>query len=236
MKSKNFKINDDDNSKLFDKLAVEWWDENGSFKALHSFNFLRLKYIKEKIKPKSFDKLKILDIGCGGGILCEPMCRLGASVTGIDTNSKAIDIAKEHALQNKLKIDYRNIDLDDIEAEKFDLITCMEVLEHTNDINRIISKSKNLLKKNGIFIGSTINKTISSYILAIFFAERIFQIVPKGTHNWKKLINPNFLKKKFILNRYYNFELCGVYYNPLRNSWRFCESSNINYMFCASQS
>ncbi len=234
MKSKSYKINEAKNSELFDSLAEEWWNENGSFKALHSFNFVRLKYIRKQIRRKSMKNLKILDIGCGGGLLCEPLKRLEANVTGIDTNRKAIDIAREHSLKNKLKIDYRNIDLDDLKSEKFDLITCMEVLEHTSDVNKIVAKSKTLLKENGVFIGSTINKTLMSYILALFFAERILKIVPKGTHDWNKLIKPNYLKKIFIVNGFYNFEFCGVSYNPFRNLWRLCESSDINYMFCAS--
>ena len=196
MKSKNFKSIPNETSRIFDKLSDEWWDENGSFKALHSFNLIRLDYLKKNYLNKSLNGLRILDVGCGGGILCEPLSRLGADVTGIDTNEKAIKVAKEHARIKNLKINYINTDLSKVKKCSFDIITCMEVLEHVENVNQIISISNNILKKNGIFFGSTINKTLTSYLLAILFAENIFQIVPRGTHEWKKFLKPNFVKKK----------------------------------------
>ena len=234
MKRKNFKSTDDKTKNLFDKLSNEWWDEDGSFKALHSYNIVRLGFIK-KIINKSLKNLRILDVGCGGGILCEPLSRLGAIVTGIDSNEKAIRIAKKHAKEKNLKITYKNLELEQLKHEKFDIITCMEVLEHIDDVERIISLSKTLLKKNGYFIGSTINKSLSSYLLALFVAENILNLVPKGTHEWKKLLRPNYLKKLFLQNNFHDFQTKGVQYNPFKNRWTYSNLTNINYLFSVSK-
>jgi len=231
MKSKNLKKNNDFSYDIFDELSEEWWDEQGSFKALHSFNLIRLDFIQRKIKKNSLTNFKVLDIGCGGGILCEPLARLGANVTGIDTNKKAIEIAKDHARKSKLKINYKNVDLMDINENKFDFITCMEVLEHVENPELIISQSRKLLKKNGLFIGSTINKTISSKIFAILAAEKIFKLVPEGTHQWNTLLKPNYLKKLFLVNGFQYFDKNGVTYNPISNTWSYSYFSKINYLF-----
>ena len=236
MKSKNFKSTQNETSRIFDKLSDEWWDENGSFKALHSFNLVRLEFLKKNNRNQSLNGLSILDVGCGGGILCEPLSRLGAKVTGIDTNEKAIKVAKEHARIKNLKINYINTDLSKVKKYSFDIITCMEVLEHVENVNQIISISNDILKKNGIFFGSTINKTLTSYLLAILFAENVFQIVPRGTHEWKKFLKPNFVKKKFLKNGFSDFQIQGVNYNPFKNKWSFSASTFINYMFFAIKS
>ena len=235
MKSKNFKSTTNETSRLFDKLSDEWWDENGCFKALHSFNLVRLKYLKNNLN-QSLNGLSILDVGCGGGILCEPLSRLGAEVTGIDTNEKAIKVAKEHAQIKNLKIKYIHTELSKIEKCSFDIITCMEVLEHVENIKHIISISNDILKKNGFFFGSTINKTLTSYLLAILFAENVLQIVPKGTHEWKKFLKPNFVKKTFLENDFNDFQIQGVNYNPFKNRWSFSDRTFINYMFFATKS
>ena len=236
MKSKNFKSTPNETSRHFDKLSGEWWNENGSFKALHSFNLIRLEYLKKNNLNKSLNGLRILDVGCGGGILCEPLSRLGAEVTGIDTNEKAIKVAKEHARIKNLKIKYIHGELSKIEKCSFDIITCMEVLEHVENINQIISISNDILKKNGVFFGSTINKTLTSYLLAILFAENVLQIVPRGTHEWKKFLKPNFVKKRFIVNGFNDFQIQGVNYNPFKNRWSFSDRTLVNYMFFASNS
>ena len=235
MKSKNFNISPEKSLEIFNKLSKEWWDEEGPLKALHSFNPIRIKYIKDRIYRNSFKGLRILDIGCGGGILCEPLSRLGCIVTGIDPSKELINVAKEHAKKKRLKITYKNTNLDSLKPQKFDLITCMEVLEHTNNVGQIICKSKNFLKKNGFFFGSTINKTKSSYLFAIFFAEKILNLLPRGTHEWEKFIKPNFIKKIFLKNGFYNFENNGVIYNPVKNSWKNSNFSKINYMFNAQR-
>ena len=182
MKSKNFKSTDNETLSFFDKLSNEWWDEGGSFKALHSYNLIRLNFIKNKIARKSLKNLRILDIGCGGGILCEPLTRLGAIVTGIDTNERAIRVAKNHANEKNLKITYKNLELEQIKSEKFDIITCMEVLEHVDDVENVIALSQKLLRKNGYFFGSTINKSLSSYFLALFVAENILKCAKLVIH------------------------------------------------------
>ena len=236
MKSKNYKSTLNDSSRVFDNLSDEWWDENGSFKALHAFNLIRLEYLKKNNLKKSFNGLSVLDIGCGGGILCEPLSRLGAKVTGIDSNLKAIKVAKEHAKMKNLKINYINGELSKVAKYRFDIITCMEVLEHVENVSKIICISNDILKKDGIFFGSTINKTLSSYLFAIFFAENVLQIVPRGTHEWKKFLKPNYVKKQFLKNGFHNFKVQGVNYNPFKNRWSLSEKTLINYMFFAYNS
>ena len=236
MKSKNYKSTLNHSSKVFDNLSDEWWDENGSFKALHSFNLIRLEYLKKNNLKKSFNGLSVLDIGCGGGILCEPLSRLGAEVTGIDSNEKAINVAKEHAKMKNLKINYINGELSEVAKYSFDIITCMEVLEHVENVNQIISISNDILREDGIFFGSTINKTLCSFLFAIFFAENVLQIVPRGTHEWQKFLKPNYVKTQFLNNGFNNFEVQGVNYNPFKNRWSFSEKTLVNYMFFATNS
>ena len=237
MKSKKITKRIIEDNSIFDELATEWWKPDGSFSALHAFNFVRIKFIKDTLKKRSINSiknLKILDIGCGGGILCEPLARLGAKVTGIDENKKAIEAAKEHSKKNKLKINYKAQSYDEIKLnEKFDVILSMEVLEHIDDIGILISNSKKLLKKNGIFIGSTINKTLSSYLLAIVFAENILRLVPKKTHIWSKFIKTNRIKKELILNNFKNINFQGVIYNPINKQWKTIKNCSVNYMFAS---
>lgn len=237
MKSKKITKRIIEDNSIFDELATEWWKPDGSFRALHAFNFVRIKFINDTLKKKSINSirnLKILDIGCGGGILCEPLARLGAKVTGIDENKKAIEAAKEHSKKNKLKINYKALSYDEIKLnEKFDVILSMEVLEHIDDIGILISNSKKLLKKNGIFLGSTINKTLSSYLLAIVFAENILRLVPKKTHIWSKFIKTNRIKKELILNNFTNINFQGVIYNPINKQWKTIKDCSVNYMFAS---
>ena len=235
MKSKKITKTVKQEENIFDKLSNEWWKTDGSFSALHAYNFVRIKYIKEVLKKnekKNLCNLKILDIGCGGGILTEPLARLGARVTGVDENENAIRVAIDHAKKSKLKIQYKRMSFDKINFdEKFDIILCMEVLEHLNNIDMLINKVKELLNPKGIFIGSTINKTMSSFLLAIFLAENILNIVPKKTHSWKKFIKPNNLKKRLILSDFEDINFQGVIFNPLKNSWKAIRNVSVNYMF-----
>ena len=235
MKSKKITKTVKQEENIFDKLSNEWWKTDGSFSALHAYNFVRIKYIKEVLKKnekKNLCNLKILDIGCGGGILTEPLARLGARVTGVDENENAIRVAIDHAKKSKLKIQYKRMSFDKINFdEKFDIILCMEVLEHLNNIDMLINKVKELLNPKGIFIGSTINKTMSSFLLAIFLAENILNIVPKKTHSWKKFIKPNNLKKRLILSDFEDINFQGVIFNPLKNSWKVIRNVSVNYMF-----
>ena len=233
MKSKKITIQKKGNENIFDKLSNEWWDEKGSFEALHSFNPVRIKFILNSV-GKSIKSLKILDIGCGGGILCEPLARLGAEVTGMDENEKAILVAKDHAKKMNLKINYVHGNISDINfRKKFDVITCMEVLEHVQSIDLIIKKSKESLKSGGFFLGSTINQTITSYLTAIFFAENILKIVPKNTHQWVKFIRPNKLKKILLSNEFSDIEFQGVFYNILKKKWNYINMEKIKYLFAS---
>jgi 2-polyprenyl-6-hydroxyphenyl methylase/3-demethylubiquinone-9 3-methyltransferase len=192
----------------FSKIAEEWWNPNGKFKPLHKFNPIRISYIKENIiktfglnhKKTPLKNIKILDIGCGGGLLSEPMCRLGADVTAIDASQKNINVAKIHSKKNKLKINYICSSPEKLKIKnKFDIILNMEIVEHVEDINFFLKSCSNLLKKNGIMFVATLNKTLKSYVFAIVGAEYILRWLPIGTHEWDKFIKPidliNILKK-----------------------------------------
>jgi len=183
----------------FSAIATEWWNPNGKFKPLHEFNPIRIKYIKDNIinnfklnlTNKPLKKINILDIGCGGGLLSEPMSRLGASVTGIDASKKNIEIAKLHAKINKLKINYVCASPETLKTKiKFDVILNMEIIEHVKDIDLFIKESSNLLKKNGLMFIATLNKTLKSYLFAIVGAEYILNWLPIGTHDWNKFVKP----------------------------------------------
>ena len=223
----------------FSKIAEEWWNPNGKFKPLHNFNPIRIKYIKEniikdfKIKPsrKPLKKLNLLDIGCGGGLLSEPMCRLGANVVGIDASVKNIKVAKFHARKNKLKINYKVASPEKLKSKiKFDVILNMEIVEHVENIDFFIKESAKLLKKNGVMFVATLNKTLKSYAFAIVGAEYILKWLPIGTHDWEKFINPedliNISKKNNLLLK----KLDGMKFNILDNSWKVSNDTSVNYI------
>ena len=184
----------------FSKLADEWWDPEGKFKPLHNFNPVRLRYIKDTITKKFGNKseklplkdIKILDIGCGGGLLSEPLSRLGATVTGIDASDRNIKIAKMHLKKSKLDIDYYCSSPDKFVAkEKFDVVLNMEIVEHVDNVDFFLLKSSELLKKNGLMFIATLNKTLKSYVFAIIGAEYILKWLPIGTHDWNKFLKPD---------------------------------------------
>ena len=223
----------------FSKIAEEWWNPNGKFKPLHNFNPIRIKYIKENIiknfkiksSEKPLNKINLLDIGCGGGLLSEPMCRLGASVVGIDASKKNIEVAKFHANKNNLKIDYKIASTEQLKTKKkFDVILNMEIVEHVQDINFFIKESSKLLKKNGIMFIATLNKTLKSYVFAIVGAEYILKWLPIGTHDWEKFIKPidliHFSKKNNLTLK----KLDGLNFNILNNSWRISDDTSVNYI------
>ena len=223
----------------FSIMAAEWWDPSGKFKPLHKFNPIRIQYIKENIissfklksKKKPLDKINILDIGCGGGLLSEPMTRLGANVTGIDASSKNIGIAKLHAKKNKLKINYLCSSPEKLKTQKkFDVILNMEIVEHVEDINFFINSCSKLLKKNGLMFVATLNKTLKSYIFAIIGAEYVLRWLPIGTHDWEKFVRPEDLKKILIKNNL-NFEkLDGMNFNIIKDEWSISSDTSINYI------
>ena len=220
-------------------MAAEWWDPNGKFKPLHKFNPIRIKYIKENImnsfklkdKQKPLDKINILDIGCGGGLLSEPMTRLGANVTGIDASSKNINIAKLHAKKNKLKINYLCSSPEKLKVQKkFDVILNMEIVEHVEDINFFINSCSKLLKKNGLMFVATLNKTLKSYMFAIVGAEYVLRWLPIGTHDWEKFVRPEDLKKILSKNNLKLEKLDGMNFNIIKDEWSVSSDTSINYI------
>ena len=223
----------------FSKLADEWWDPEGKFKPLHNFNPVRLRYIKDTITKKFGNKseklplkdIKILDIGCGGGLLSEPLSRLGATVTGIDASDRNIKIAKTHLEKSKLDINYYCSSPDKFVAkEKFDVVLNMEIVEHVDNVDFFLFKSSELLKKNGLMFIATLNKTLKSYVFAIIGAEYILKWLPIGTHDWNKFLKPDDLinickNYSLILNN-----LIGVKFDILKNEWIVSEDSSVNYL------
>ena len=223
----------------FSKMASEWWDPKGKFKPLHKFNPIRIKYIKENIinnfklnnKKKPLKKINILDIGCGGGLISEPMQRLGANVTGIDASIKNINIAKLHAKKNKLNIKYFCSSPEKLNTKKkFDVILNLEIIEHVKDVKFFLESCSKLLKKNGLMFVATINKTLKSYVFAIVGAEYILRWLPIGTHEWEKFVKPEDLKKILIkydlsLNR-----LEGMNFNIIKDEWSISRDLSVNYI------
>jgi len=223
----------------FSKIAEDWWNPEGKFKPLHQFNPERIKYIKDNTikhfnltnKDKPFKNLNILDIGCGGGLLSEPMSRLGGNVTGIDASEKNIISAKIHAKQNNLNISYFCNSPENFKSnKKFDLVLNMEIVEHVEDVNFFIKKSSELLKKNGLMFVATLNRTLKSYTFAIIGAEYILRWLPIGTHEWNKFLTPeeltNFGQKNSLLAE----NIDGMVFNPISNRWRVSQDCSVNYI------
>ena len=219
------------NNKIFNEFSDDWWKEDGAFKALHSFNLLRLKYIKERILKNSLKNLKILDIGCGGGLLSEPMARLGAEVTGIDASSKNIQVAKYHLKKSKLRINYYNSSPENLKIKKkFDVILNMEIVEHVENVDHFISESSKFLKKSGVMFIATLNKTLKSYLFAIIGAEYILQWLPIGTHDWEKFVKPEYLTKICNKNSLTLKKIDGMTFNPILNRWSISSDKSVNYI------
>ena len=223
----------------FSKIAEEWWDPNGKFKPLHKFNPIRIEYIKKNIietfkinqKKTPLKNIKILDIGCGGGLLSEPMCRLGADVTAIDASDKNINVAKLHAKTSNLNINYVCTSPEKFKPkDKFDVILNMEIVEHVDDVNLFLKACSNLLKKNGIMFVATLNKTLKSYVFAIVGAEYILRWLPIGTHEWEKFIKPDELTKILKKNNLELNRLDGMKFNIVNDKWRMSSDKSINYI------
>ncbi len=223
----------------FSKIAEEWWNPAGNFKPLHKFNPIRIDYIKENIinnfnikdKDKPLKNIKILDIGCGGGLLSEPMSRLGAQVVGIDASKKNVEVAKIHAKKNKLKINYVCSSPEKYKFNsKFDVILNMEVIEHVDDVGLFLKSCSKLLKKNGLMFVATINKTLKSYLFAIIGAEYVLQWLPIGTHEWEKFISPEDLTEKLKINNLKLEKIDGVKFDILNNNWKLSKDRSVNYI------
>ena len=237
-------INKDEINK-FSKIADEWWDINGKFKPLHVFNPLRIEYILDvtlnyfkidKNKKLPLKNLKILDIGCGGGLISEPMSRLGANVTGIDASDKNIHVAKLHAKKNNLNINYLNTVPENLKLQnKFDIILNLEVVEHVENLDLYLSSCFGLLKKKGIMFTATINRTLTSYVKAIVGAEYILRWLPIGTHDWNKFIKPEELEKKLTDLNFSITDLAGLTYSPIFQKWKKTKDMSVNYIIAAEK-
>ena len=228
----------------FSKMADEWWDVNGKFKPLHMFNPTRIDYILEMIS-KHFNlnkeekaplkNLKILDIGCGGGLISEPLSRLGANVTGLDASEKNIKIASLHAKKNNLKINYVNSSPENFNEKDFDIILNLEVVEHVENVDLFLKSCHRLLKSDCLMFTATLNRTFTSYIKAIVGAEYILRWLPVGTHDWNKFIKPEELEEKLKILNFSTLDISGMTFNPLKSKWRRSSDLSVNYIFLSKK-
>ena len=223
----------------FSKLADEWWDVNGKFKPLHLFNPIRIEYITEKIKlhfdinnkTNFLDGVEILDIGCGGGLISEPLARLGGKINGIDASEKNIKVAKMHSDKSKLKINYLHKSPEQLNnTKKFDVILNLEIVEHVEDVNLYIKSCYGLLKNNGLMFTATLNRSFMSYIKAIIGAEYILRWLPIGTHEWEKFVKPKELIDIGKKNNLKLKKINGLNFNPFMDKWNISNDTSINYI------
>ncbi len=229
----------------FSRLAEDWWDVNGKFKPLHMFNPIRIEYITSYIKKyfniknekSNFLKdLNILDIGCGGGLISEPLARLGAKVTGIDASEKNIKVAKLHSEKSGLHIDYQNTSPEKLKSfEEFDIILNLEIVEHVDNVGLYIKSCRNLLKKNGLMFTATLNRSFSSYVKAIIGAEYILRWLPIGTHDWNKFLKPEELEKLLFDEKFTTLEIMGLKFNPFLSKWKKSKDLSVNYIVVSSK-
>ncbi|WP_417670282.1 bifunctional 2-polyprenyl-6-hydroxyphenol methylase/3-demethylubiquinol 3-O-methyltransferase UbiG [Roseibium sp.] len=237
---------DDSEVARFSAMADEWWDPTGKFKPLHKFNPVRLAYIKEKVcerfgrdpkSPRAFEGLRFLDIGCGGGLLSEPMARLGAEVVGADPSTVNIEIAKLHMQKSGLDIDYRDTAAEQLAAagETFDVVFNMEVVEHVADVPLFMSETAKMVRPGGLMFVATINRTLKAYALAIVGAEYVLRWLPKGTHSYDKLVRPEEIERPVTAEGLEIIDRTGVTYNPLLDSWNKSRDMDVNYMLLAAR-
>lgn len=238
---------DDAEVARFSAIAAEWWSPTGKFRPLHKFNPVRLAYIKEQVcqhfkldasKPKPFKGLRILDIGCGGGLLCEPMSRLGAEIVGADASETNIEVAKIHAEQTGVTVDYRATTSEALAAagEQFDIILNMEVVEHVADVDLFMASCCQMVKPGGLMFMATINRTAKARMLAIFMAEKVLRWLPVGTHEFEKLVKPEELEEAFAKGGMSLLDESGVTYNPVLDRWSKSKDMDVNYMMLATKS
>jgi len=229
----------------FSKLSQEWWDPKGKMAPLHKINPLRLGYIRDAACRK-FDRnvrslnclsgLRILDIGCGAGLLCEPLSRLGAQVIGVDPSSPNIAAARLHADRGHLSIDYRCTTVEQMGVrERFDIVLAMEVVEHVTDVGIFLKRCAAMLKPGGMMVVSTLNRNWKSFALAIVGAEYVLRWLPRGTHQWDKFVTPDELAKYLLDNRLVVTEETGVVYSPFADKWSLSSDLDVNYMVVAEE-
>jgi len=230
----------------FENIADDWWNPEGKFKPIHKFNPVRISFIVDVLKSHfnlknqssmPLKNLRILDLGCGGGLLSEPMVRLGAKVTGLDASKNNIRIAQLHALKNKLKINYIHGSIEKTNFKtSFDVILNMEIIEHVNNVDLFIKSCRKNIKNNGVMFVATLNRTLKSYLFAIIGAEYVLRWLPVGTHDWNKFITPNELNGVANKNKFKNIKTSGVVFNPLTSKWSLNRDENVNYISVFSSS
>jgi 2-polyprenyl-6-hydroxyphenyl methylase/3-demethylubiquinone-9 3-methyltransferase len=230
----------------FEALAAKWWDERGPMAPLHKFNPLRLTWIKAEIAthfgrdpkdPAALAGIRILDVGCGAGLLCEPLARMGASVTGIDPTAKLIEAAKIHALASGLAIDYRAAEAEELAAAgaKYDVVLILEVVEHVTDVTAFVATAASLVRPGGLLVASTINRTMKAFLLAIVGAEYVLRWLPRGTHTYDKLVTPEELRAAFTAAQLQPAHETGVAYTPFVDEFRLTSNMDVNYMMTATR-
>lgn len=231
---------------LFSAMAAEWWSPTGKFKPLHKFNPVRLAYIRDKVSekfgrdPKShrpLEGLRVLDIGCGGGLLSEPIARMGANVLGADASEKNIAIARIHSEQSGVAVDYRAVTAEALAAddEKFDIVLNMEVVEHVADVPFFIETCATMVKPGGLMFVATINRTFKAAALAIVAAENILRWLPRGTHQYEKLVRPEEIEKPLNAAGMTVIDRTGVFFSPFSNQWNLSKDMDVNYMLLAER-
>jgi 2-polyprenyl-6-hydroxyphenyl methylase/3-demethylubiquinone-9 3-methyltransferase len=237
---------DTDEVEKFSALAEEWWDPRGKMAPLHKFNPLRLAYIRDTLckhfgrDPKqvpSLGGLRLLDIGCGAGLLCEPLTRLGGALVGVDPSAKNIAAARLHAQESGLAIDYRVGTAEALAdaGERFDVVLAMEVVEHVADVNLFVRRCAEMVRPGGVMILATLNRTLKSFALAIVGAEYILRWLPRGTHQWDRFVTPNELEIAVELGGLRVIDTRGLMYNPLTDSWQLSRDTDVNYMMTAER-
>lgn len=237
---------DADEVSRFDRLARDWWDETGPMKPLHRINPVRVAYLKQQLAahfgrdPAAFDTLaglRILDIGCGGGILSEPLARMGAEVTGVDPAAANIGIARAHAAEAGLAIRYHEGLAEDLVAEgqQFDAVLAMEVVEHVPDVAGFVATAAALVRPGGFFGGSTLNRTKRAFALAIVGAEYVLRWLPVGTHRWEKFVTPAEFEAALVQAKLRHSDTRGMVYDPFRDSWRLSDDTAVNYFITAGK-
>jgi len=228
----------------FSAMAAEWWDPAGKFRPLHKFNPVRLTYIRDLVSaqfgrdPKAhrpLEGLRILDIGCGGGLLSEPMARMGADVLGADASEKNIGIAKAHAAGSGVPVDYRAVTAEALAeaGETFDVVLNMEVVEHVSDVEFFLTTCASMVRPGGMTFVATINRTMKAAALAIFAAENVLRWLPRGTHQYEKLVRPEEIEKPLTATGLTVTDRTGVFFNPLLNQWNLSKDMDVNYMMVA---
>jgi 2-polyprenyl-6-hydroxyphenyl methylase / 3-demethylubiquinone-9 3-methyltransferase len=230
----------------FSAMAAEWWSPTGKFKPLHKFNPVRLTYIRDKAaenfgldpkSPKPLEGLRVLDIGCGGGLLSEPVARMGATVVGADPSEKNIGIASTHAKASGVTVDYRPVTAEQLAeaGETFDIVLNMEVVEHVADVEFFMSTCARMVRPGGMMFVATINRTMKAAALAIFAAENILRWLPRGTHQYEKLVRPEELEAPMTASGLEIIDRTGVFFNPLANQWNLSKDMDVNYMLLAKR-